>query len=154
MAISRVKLRGKIHYQAVLWKDGLRAASKTFSAKSEAADWLAQQYRQPISNFKAGFQLTLNEFFEKYYWPALRVSPGSAISYLGIWQLHLKPRFGECRLVNLDSQTIILAFNKMQSAGTSPARLNRIRTVLSGILSRARKVGINIDPLRGVDYIS
>lgn len=152
MAISKVKLKGKNHYQAVLWKNGIRLSTKTFLSRNEAADWLSQQRRMSATYYKAGLKLTLSDFFDTYYYPSLRVSLGTALGYLGIWNLHLKPKLGERRLGDLDSQTIISLFNKIESNGTSPARLNRIRTVLSGLFSYARKVGINVDPLSGVDY--
>lgn len=152
MAISKVYLKGATHYQAVVWKHGKRIASKSFRLKTDAKSWLNQQGDLTFIK-KNQNRVTLEEFWELHYYPNLVFNPKTLLEYKGIWLNHVRPILGSTRLSDIGPEMYERMIKLALEKGCSNARANRVRAVLSSILTKAEARGLIRNPIRGMPLL-
>lgn len=154
MAIIKKKTSsGETRYTAVLWHRNKAVKSKTFERKVDADSWLKRQ-EIAIDNGEVGRlkgqDVTVDEFFEKTYWPNRRVTEGTSVDYRRLYDQRIKPVFGHVKLSRITESEIAEFLGSLKLSNN---RTNKVHTVFSAIFSLAVKWRyVPLNPLLGIEW--
>lgn len=124
-----------------------RQITRTFSTRSAAHAWLAEQAAQRIQAVGP----TLAEYLESWLGRQHHLRPSTRLSYSGHIRRHLSPTMGTIRLTELTRADVQDAYVDLRDQGMSPALVRRVHSTLSAALTSAVRDGdIVTNPTVGV----
>lgn len=148
MSICKVRLKNRIHYQAVQWMNGKRVRSKTFSSKSAALSWL---HSNIVIEEPSASKLTVADAWERLE-SNLNISPKAKLDYRIIWSKHIEPYLGSKLIRDLKFADFENFRQYLMAKQLSNARVNRIHSRLSLILRYSIKLGCNETTLKHLPW--
>lgn len=157
MSITKVTSKsGKTRFKAQIWHKNQRIATKTFDRMVDAKEWEKRKKVQLLDSSvgrEKGKNVSLNDFFYNIYWPNKNVREGTAIDYRRIFQKHVEKDLGKRFMSEVSEEDWAVLFQKLKKSGLSGARVNRIHSSISAIISFAvRWRYLNSNPLKLVPY--
>lgn len=150
--VVRTLRTGEKRYQA-RWRNGATVRSKTFRTRDEASDHLRKIGRAiREGSYTPDSRLTVEEVVTDYLRRGRqRWSANTLATYTLLHRQQITPHIGKRRVVELTPRLVQLWIDGLVSLSLSPSLIENARTVLSGALAEATRLGIvNQNPVQGV----
>jgi integrase len=152
--VAHIERRANRKYRARHRDPSGRERSRTFAAKSEAEDWLAEQHVDK----KAGAwvdprrgRVTVDEWSKRWLATVVHLKPKTRAGYESILDAHVRPRLGAVPIARLDTVAVRGFVSDLVGQGLGPGTARNAYNVLRSICKTAVDAGaIKVSPCRGV----
>lgn len=142
MSVEKRRLRsGKTIYN-VRWRDGGRNRARHFDRLRDANAWDAEVRRRKrlgeLGLLDSGKQTVRElhaDWIELYARPRLAAS--TIESYELIWRVHIEPRLGMRKLIEVTPEVVEIFVGDLRTAGVGGATIRKALVVLQGMFKRA-----------------
>ena len=144
MSVHRIERNGSVVWR-VRWREGgrgSRARTRTFERKADAVayeDELRRRRRLGELGLLPGSQETLDEYVCQTWAQthAVTLAPKTAKDYAGLYDVHIAPALGACKLVELTPEMISRWQAERIAAGAGRVAVLHALALLGSILQRA-----------------
>jgi integrase len=133
-------------YRTVLKSNGLIITASGKTVQESRRNAKTKHLERSSNTFKSGKQstLTLEEFLTSWLYNEHRnhIAHGTYMRYEGLARVHINPRIGRCRIVDLSPKVITELLASMREASQSARSMQQARTLLSLCLRAAQDLDI------------
>ena len=134
MAIRTYRTKkGDKRFQAQLWQGPFCEKSRSFTRRIDAERWLAEErlFLARPDLRKNESEITLSDYFDNHFIVDKRCGGGTRQDYQRLFNRFVRVSLGDKSIAHLAPSVWTNLLTRLVNQGVSPARANRLRTMLS-----------------------